>query len=36
MLLGRLENPRIKCLRELHHMETDNKIIPLGVKKSQA
>lgn len=36
MLLGKLENPVIKCLRELNHLETDSKIIPLGVKKNQA
>jgi hypothetical protein len=34
MLLGKLENPRIECMRELYHTEVDDKIIPLGVKKS--
>lgn len=34
MLLGRLENPKIKCGRELYHNETESMIIPLGVKKS--
>ena len=34
MLIGKLENPKIECLRELYHEETDSKIIPLGVKKS--
>lgn len=34
MLLGRLENAKIHCLRELYHQETDSKMIPLGVKKS--
>lgn len=34
MLLGKLENPKIECLRELYHTETESKIIPLGVKKS--
>ena len=36
MLLGKLENPKIECLRELYHTETNSKIIPLGVKKSVA
>lgn len=36
MLIGRLENPKIECLRELYHPESDSKIIPLGVKKSVA
>jgi hypothetical protein len=36
MLLGRLENPKIECLRELYHSETDSQIIPLGVKRSIA
>lgn len=36
MLLGRLDNPKLECLRELYHHETETKIIPLGVKKSQA
>jgi hypothetical protein len=35
MLLGKLENPKIECLRELYHKESDCKLIPLGVKKSQ-
>ena len=34
MLLGKLENPKIECLRELYHKESDCKLIPLGVKKS--
>jgi hypothetical protein len=36
MVIGRLENPKIECLRELHHEESDCHMIPLGVKKSQA
>jgi hypothetical protein len=35
MLLGKLENPKIECMRELYHNDTESKIIPLGVKKSQ-
>ena len=35
MLLGKLDNPKIECMRELYHKESDCKIIPLGVKKSQ-
>ena len=34
MLIGKLENPKIECLRELYHSETDSKIIPIGVKMS--
>lgn len=34
MLLGKLENPKLECLRELYHEDGQNKIIPLGVKKS--
>jgi len=34
MLLGKLENPKIECLKELYHAESDSRIIPLGVKKS--
>jgi hypothetical protein len=34
MLLGKLDNPKIECTRELYHKESDCKIIPLGVKKS--
>ena len=33
MLIGRLENPKLKCMRELHHLETDCNVIPLGVKQ---
>ena len=36
MLLGKLENPKIECMRELYHNETESKFIPLGVKISQA
>jgi hypothetical protein len=36
MLIGRLENPKIECLRELYHGPSESKIIPLGVKKSVA
>lgn len=34
MLVGKLDNPKIECLKELYHSESDSKIIPLGVKKS--
>lgn len=34
MLIGKLDNPKLECLRELHHEESDCKMIPLGVKKS--
>lgn len=36
MLIGKLENPKIECLRELFHQESNSKIIPLCVKKSVA
>lgn len=36
MLIGRLENPKLKCMRELRHSETDCNVIPLGVKISQS
>lgn len=36
MVIGKLENPKIECLRELYHDETGSKVIPLGVKKSIA
>ncbi len=36
MLLGRLENPEIKCMRELFHEGSESKMIPLCVKKNQA
>ena len=34
MLLGKLQNPKIECLRELVHSETQTKILPIGIKKS--
>ena len=34
MLIGRLENPRIQCLKELYHQPTDSMLIPLCVKIS--
>ena len=34
MLIGRLENPKLKCMRELRHSETECNVIPLGVKIS--
>jgi hypothetical protein len=34
MLIGRLDNPKLKCLKELHHSETDSSVIPLGVRKN--
>lgn len=36
MLLGKLENPKIECPKELYHNESESKIISLGVKRSQA
>jgi uncharacterized DUF497 family protein len=36
MLIGRLENPKLKCMRELRHSETECNVIPLGVKISQS
>lgn len=36
MLIGRLENPKLKCMRELRYSETDCNVIPLGVKISQS
>ncbi|CDW87069.1 UNKNOWN [Stylonychia lemnae] len=36
MLLGKLENPTIECLRQLYHQEAGCEMIPLGVKKTQA
>ena len=36
MLIGKLENPKIECLRELYHAESQTQIVPLGVKKSIA
>lgn len=36
MLIGKLENAKIECLRELHHEESDCKIIPLCVKQTQS
>ena len=34
MLIGKLENPKIECMRELNHCDTECNIIPLGVKKN--
>ena len=34
MLIGRLENPKIECQRELNHCDTACNVIPLGVKKN--
>lgn len=34
MLIGRLENPKLICQRELSHRETECEVIPLGVKKN--
>lgn len=34
MLLGRLENPRLKCMRELRESVSDCDVISLGVKKN--
>lgn len=34
MLIGKLENPKIECMRELSQCETACNVIPLGVKKN--
>lgn len=34
MLIGRLENPRVVCTRELHLKGTECEMIPLAVKKN--
>ena len=36
MLIGKMENPKIECMRELYHTESQSNIIPLGVKKGTA
>lgn len=36
MVLGKLENARIQCLRELHCQETDCDSVPIGVKQNLA
>jgi hypothetical protein len=36
MIIGKLDNPKIECLRELFHSEAKCKMLPLGVKKNQA
>jgi hypothetical protein len=36
MIIGKLENPRLQCMRELRHAESNCDMIPLGVKKSGA
>lgn len=36
MLLGKLENPEILCMKQLYHAETGCSIVPLAIKKSQA
>lgn len=34
MLIGRLENPKLECLKVLNHVDTGCDIIPLGIKKN--
>lgn len=34
MILGKLENARLRCLRELTHAESECPMVPIGVKKS--
>jgi hypothetical protein len=34
MLIGKLENPKIECMRELNHCDSACNVIPLGVKKN--
>jgi hypothetical protein len=36
MIIGKLDNPKIECLRELFHSDANCKMLPLGVKKNQA
>ena len=34
MLIGKLENPKLECLRELYQKENESSVIPIGVKIS--
>ena len=36
LILGKLSNPKIKCLKELWHEESQSMVVPLAVKKSMA
>lgn len=36
MLIGKLENPKVACLRELYHEDGKEKVIPLCIKTSIA
>ncbi len=36
MIIGKLENPKLQCLKELQLAESNYTMIPLGVKKSGA
>lgn len=35
-ILGRLENVKIQCMREIYNEETQCNIIPLGIKRNEA
>jgi hypothetical protein len=36
MVIGRLENPKIVCLRQLYHHEGESMVLPLHVKANVA
>lgn len=36
MIIGKLENPKLVCMRELRHHESDCDMISIGVKKDIA
>ena len=36
LLLGYLDNPKIKCIKQLFNKQVNSEIIQLVVKKSQA
>ena len=36
MIIGKLENPKLVCMRELRHRESDCDMISIGVKKDIA
>lgn len=33
MVIGRLENPTIKCLKQLNHVESGCAVVPIGIKR---
>jgi len=36
MVIGRLENPKVVCMRELYHEIGETTVIPLSVRTKQA